>query len=341
MKWYGYFLIPFALIYGGIVWLRNFLFRIKVKPSYKSTNKVISVGNLSVGGTGKTPFVAYLADWLKKEKQVAILSRGYGRTTKGYVLANHNSSAESIGDEPLLYSKRFQKEVVVAVAEKRKLGLQNIEKNHKEVNTVILDDAYQHLHVQRDVNILLTDYNNLYSSDFVLPAGRLREFKIGKKRGDALVVTKCPVNISLEEKEKVKSKLKFHKAEQVYFSSIQYGEIKGFKNEEFELPKKVLLVTGIANPKPLEDKLSKGFDVKLVQFPDHHNFTHADVAKIHGIFDIFASRGDAIITTEKDYMRLCQSSFQKELKNYPWFYQTIDVSIDREEELKRYILKLC
>lgn len=341
MKWYSFFLIPFALLYGVVVWCRNFLFKIKLKPTYRSPKKVISVGNLSVGGTGKTPFVAYLAKWLNTDEDVAILSRGYGRDTKGYVLANSNSSANSIGDEPLLYSKRFGKNVVVAVAEKRKVGLENLEKSFPKVSTVILDDAYQHLHVDRDVNILLTDYSKLYSSDFVLPAGRLREFKCGKNRADILIVTKCPDEISIEEKERVKGRLKFKNREQVYFSSIKYGEIKGFNGEEFQLPEKVLLVTGIANPKPLEDKLTAGFDVKTIQFPDHHNFSLADVKKIHEIFDTFVSRGGVIITTEKDYMRLCQNNFKNELKNYPWFYQTIDVTIDRELELKNYIKKIC
>lgn len=328
-------LLPFSWLYGCITGFRNLFYNLSIFKSFAIPKKSICVGNLSVGGTGKTPHVAYIVNLIYKKHSTTILSRGYGRKTKGYIIGNESSSSKDIGDEPKLYKKRFKNDVNVVVCESRTEGVKLIQSNQPKNEVIVLDDAYQHRAVKAELNILITDFNSLYSEDFVLPAGNLREWKIGRKRAQVLVVSKCPKNLSEQTKNEISINLKFP-SEKVFFSSIIYGEILSFDQKKFKA-KKILLVTGISNPKPLFDHLSKEYQVALMKFPDHYRFTDKDIQGIHQKFDTFVEQDKAIITTEKDFMRLSELSTKTTIEKYPWFYQTIEVKIDREIEFNALI----
>jgi tetraacyldisaccharide 4'-kinase len=335
MKNFRLLLLPFGFIYGVITAVRNLLFNLKIKEIYEIPVKSICVGNLSVGGTGKTPHVAYIAKLLNSNHNIQILSRGYGRKTKGYFLLDENSTAENVGDEPLFYHKQF-KNADVAVCESRKIGVENLLKL-KENQIIILDDAFQHRAVKAGLNIIITDFNQPYFNDWMLPAGNLREWISGRKRANIVIVSKCKSNLDQETKARFMQKLKF-KADSIYFSSIKYGELRAFdSNSVISSVKKVLLVTGIANPTPLFEYLKENFDVELLQFPDHHAFSMDDIHAIHKKFDTFASDNKAIVTTEKDFMRLQSQNFKSLIDQKPWFYQKITVKLDKELMFKKEI----
>lgn len=338
MKFVRYLLFPFAIIYWCITSLRNFLYQTNLLPSYQIPIKSICVGNLSVGGTGKTPHIAYLANLLSADHETAILSRGYGRTTKGFRWVNANDDAEQVGDEPLFFANTLKKVAHFAVAEKRVLGVQKILNSHPSTSLILLDDAFQHRAVKASLNIVLTDFNSPYFNDFHLPTGDLREDKKNCKRADYVIVTKCPLNISNETKEKYLKKLNFD-PDKIYFSSIKYGELACFGKGK-ESFKKILLVSGIANPKPLFNYLSECFEVESLFFPDHYAFKKEDIAKIHQKISKFESEM-IVVCTEKDFMRLKNHLDDWDLKSFPWYYQPITVAIDKEEEfnskIKRYV----
>lgn len=326
-------LFPFGILYGCVTAFRNWLFDRGLKESYIIPGKSICIGNLSVGGTGKTPHVAYLTQLLQSEFSIQILSRGYGRTSRGFLEVHPNSNAQDVGDEPLFYATHFPK-VRVAVCESRKVGIENL-RSIEIPDVLLLDDAFQHRAVKAGMNILLTQFDHPYFSDFMLPAGNLREWKSGKSRADIVIVTKCPSTLSTETKESYMKRLKFD-PKSVYFSSIVYGEMIPFHTNESSI-KSVLLVTGIANPAHLKTHLEKNYAVEMMQFPDHHDFTLEDIQKIHKKFDTFASKNKVIVTTEKDFMRLKKNEFNTLIQQKPWFYQSISVQIDRESEFNERI----
>lgn len=335
MKNFRLLLLPFGFLYGVITAIRNLLFNFKIKEVYEIPGKSICVGNLSVGGTGKTPHVAYIAELLTYDNQIQILSRGYGRKTKGYFLLDDNSTAENVGDEPLFYHKHFD-DADVAVCESRKTGVENLLKL-KENPVIILDDAFQHRAVKAGLNIIITDFNQPYFNDWMMPAGNLREWISGRKRADIVIVSKCHSNLNTKTKTLYTQKLKFN-PNSIYFSEIQYGELKSFNsNSTLSEEKKLLLVTGIANPFTLLEHLKENYEVELLQFPDHHAFSIDDIHKIHKKFDTFASENKAIVTTEKDFMRLQSQNFKSVIDQKPWFYQKITVKLDRELEFKTEI----
>src|SRR5574343_369530 len=301
---------PFSLVYGFITFVRNKWYDWGIFKSFPIPGKSICVGNLSVGGTGKTPHVAYLAEFLKDQSETSILSRGYGRKTSGFRLVNTSDSAENVGDEPLFYSSIFDKNVHVAVCEKRAEGVQALQQLFPSNQLIILDDAYQHRAVKAGLNILLTEYNAPFSSDLVLPAGNLREFRSGKNRADLVIVTKCPKEISDSDKTRIANSLKVN-TDKLFFSEIVYAPFKAFGKECSSI-KKVLLVTGIANPSPL-------------------------IAEIAQKYETFACNETIILTTEKDFMRLKAVSASWKLDNYPWYYQPITLKIDNENKFKALI----
>lgn len=326
-------LFPFALIYGVIMYCRNLFYDFGIFRTYKIKSKSIVVGNLSVGGTGKSPHILYITELLQKSLPIAILSRGYGRSTKGLLEVSVNSDSNEVGDEPLMFKKRLNQNAMVVVSEERKKGVEFIEQ--KQQGIILLDDAFQHRKVTAGFNILLTDYSFPFYHDFMLPAGNLREWKMGKKRAQCIVVTKCPDKLSSEEKESIINNLNV-KHIPVFFSKMIYGELVSFGKERTTI-EKVMLVTGIAKPQPLLNWLNRFYEVELLAFPDHHNFSREDCAKIHRKFDTFAHKNYAIITTEKDFVRLDSLLTEKEKQIYPWHYQSITVKIDEEEKFKDLI----
>lgn len=333
MRLLRFILFPISILYGCLTWLRNKLFDWGIKKEMPIPFPSICVGNLSTGGTGKTPHVLLLNQFLSDENEIVIISRGYGRKTKGLVVANDSATAETIGDEPMLFHLAKPTPSVI-VSEKRVLAIEHLLQSKIKNPVILLDDAFQHRHVQAGMNILLCDFNKPYFSDFMLPTGNLREFRSGEKRADIVIVTKCPSDLPQKEKEYFQHKIKLQK-ENVFFSTIHYSEWETFSNLELPMEvKNIILVTGIANPKPLERHLSDTFSLKSVIFPDHHSFTQADIDNIHEIFGNFASDKTILLTTEKDAMRLERFKQAGILNDYPWFVQKMHVQIDRETELK-------
>lgn len=329
-------LFPFSLIYGCVTAIRNFLYNKGIKKSYSIPGKSIVIGNLSMGGTGKSPHTLYLWNLLKQNHEVAILSRGYGRKTKGLIEVEQMHTSGEVGDEPLMFKKRVGTNSRVIVSESRKNGVDFIRSSNKS-SVILLDDAFQHRKVKAGFSILLTDYNNPFYSDLVVPAGKLREWKCGKNRTDCIIVTKCPESLSESEKQSVVRRLNVGKNKKpVFFSRIVYGELIPFGKEISEQTN-ILLVTGIANPKPLENHLKRFCKVESVIFSDHHQFTSADLTKIYAKFDTFTPQNSIIVTTEKDFVRLETVLTDSDKQKYPWYYQSITIKLEREEDFKTLI----
>ena len=327
-----FLLFPFSLFWGVIAALRR-----KCNRKAKTFNiPTICVGNLCTGGSGKTPHVEYIADFLSQNHQVAILSRGYGRKTKGYIHANEipNLSSEIIGDEPMLYVTKFPN-VEVAVCEKRKIGIEKLLIENSKLEIVVLDDAYQHLSVNYSLRILLTEYDRPYFKDYPLPIGNLREFRSVSKYADIIIVTKCPDSLSEDEKKLFKQKLRLKSHQELFFTKIKY-EVGGCEEKSpsnFEGvdgnagrgslygKSNILLITGIANPKPLVQYLESQFGkIYKLHFPDHHAFTKKDIEKIIRLKKQLGGDSCIIITTEKDSQRL--KDFDNMLD-----YQTIPIEV--------------
>nr|WP_315148129.1 tetraacyldisaccharide 4'-kinase [uncultured Flavobacterium sp.] len=317
-------LFPFAILYGFITGIRNFLFDKGILKSYSFDVPVIAVGNLSVGGTGKTPQIEYLIRLLSPKYKVATLSRGYKRQSKGFVLADSTSNAAILGDEPFQFYSKF-KNIQVAVDTDRKNGIEQLLSQSNKPELILLDDAFQHRKVKAGFYILLTSYGDLYSYDFILPTGNLRESRSGAKRANVVIVTKCPATLSLDEQNKIKSKLQLDSNQELYFSYIDYddsvySEEKSMKVSEIKNMDKLLLA-GIAKPEPFFNYLESKNDDKLV-FPDHHHFTENDLLEIKN-----KAQNKIIITTEKDYVRL-----KDKLHNEQLYYLPIRSSFLSENE---------
>ena len=312
-------LVPISWIYGLFVWLRNLLYDDRVLRSTQVPIPTICVGNLAVGGTGKTPMAEYLLQLLSPQYKVALLSRGYGRKTRGFRLADEQDTAQTIGDEPMQIHRRFP-EIPVAVCADRVKGLKQLQKLFPDLQCVILDDAYQHRALQCGFYILLTPYDCLYTHDHLLPWGRLRDLPNQSHRANVVVVTKCPAKMQPIDRRIVSNSLKLASYQHLFYSSIGYSAI--------ELKSTPLLVTGIANPAPLLQHLQQQFpDTELLAFPDHHVFNQKDVLRIAQK----AEQYDYVVTTEKDYMRLMQTPLVEQLgdKLCVLSIQT-DLGIDQE-----------
>ena len=301
-----YLLYPFALLYGVIVWLRNRLYDAGISSSVEFSVPVICVGNLSVGGTGKTPHVEYLIRMLQYQYLVATMSRGYKRSTQGFVLADDTSNALRIGDEPMQYHLGFP-EVVVSVAEERMTGIPLLLQRRPDVEVVILDDAYQHRSVKAGLNILITDYSKPFYKDYILPYGRLREGRSAYKRAHVIIVSKCPPDLSKEAADGVAARIQPLPHQQVFFSSIRYGSAYDlFTRAECSIRgKSVVLVCCIARPEPLVQHLqSVAREVHVLSYPDHHYFGSQDLEEIRATYTAWEVPDKVIVTTEKDATRL-------------------------------------
>ncbi len=324
-------LSPFSILYGLITFVRNKLYDFHLLSSKSFNLPVISAGNISAGGTGKSPLIELLIRILQKENiKVATLSRGYGRKTKGFYLATKNSTAQTIGDEPLQFYHKFDG-ITVSVCENRVKGIEKLLRLQPSPQCILLDDAYQHRRVKPGLNILLTDYSKLYIYDSMLPSGRLREFPVGANRADIIIITKAPENISEEEKQALAHRHRTKKHQEVFVSFISYGNlIPIFKNQTIKMSDlnhtKVLLFTGIANATPLENYLKKHCaEVVSMRFSDHHLYTINDIKQIIQKFHNFADDNNMIITTEKDIIRLVHHADIDMLNQIPLYYIPIEM----------------
>ncbi len=320
LKSFRILLLPFALVYWFVITIRNWMYNKKILHTTSFALPLICVGNLSVGGTGKSPMVEYLVRLLKDQFKVATLSRGYKRRTKGYALANERSDALDIGDEPMQFHIKFP-EVPVAVGEERLDAIPQLLHDRPETEVIILDDAFQHRTIKAGLNILLTDYNNLFTRDFYLPTGDLRDLKSEYKRAEVIVVTKCNPDLSETEKQKLIEEINPQDGQTVFFTAIEYGQpyhILTKTGLSFTENTEVLLVSGIANPRPLKSMLeehSKAY--YLLQYPDHRIFTIDDLKEIRKKFAAIDSVDKIILTTEKDAVRLVK--FNTEIAGLPLY----------------------
>lgn len=300
-------LFPFAVLFDVVTSVRNRLYDRGIKPSASFDVPVIGVGNLAVGGTGKTPMVEYLIRLLSAEKKVATLSRGYGRSTKGIRIAGEGDSPSTLGDEPYQIYRKFRDKVIVSVGEERALAIPYVLHEHPDVDIILLDDAFQHRRVKPSFQILLTDYNNLFLNDYLLPAGRLRESARGASRADTVVVTKCPPHISDDEMIAIEGRIRKYFDKAVFFSGIAYGNLLPVTEASAYKPEKVVLVSGIANPAPLEEYFRHNHQlVKHLRFGDHHRYTPKDVKSI---CEVARAEGAAVVATEKDIVKLSGNAF--------------------------------
>ena len=302
---------PLSSLYGLGVELRNQLFEQNILKSRSFTTPVISVGNITVGGTGKTPHVEYLVRLLSNEAKVAVLSRGYKRKTHGYQLADKDSTMRDIGDEPYQMKLKFPN-IEVAVDANRCEGIDHLinDEQTKDTDVIILDDAYQHRYVKPGINILLVDYHRLIIYDELLPSGRLREPIESKKRADIVIITKCPDSLNPIDYRVLTKAMKLYAYQSLFFTSLHYGApYLLFGGDETRVPKKqnsdVLLLTGIASPEQMIDDVQPNVkSLKPLTFPDHHAFSPRDIEKINNAFAAMPQESRVILTTEKDAARL-------------------------------------
>jgi tetraacyldisaccharide 4'-kinase len=308
-------LLPFAVIYAFIVIVRNWLYDKKYLQSAEFNFPLICVGNLSVGGTGKSPMVEYLVDLLHEKFLVATLSRGYKRRTKGYTLASETSTALEIGDEPMQFHIKFPN-VAIAVGEERIVAIPQLLHDKPNTQAIILDDAFQHREVVAGFNILLTECNDLFTDDFFLPTGDLRDQRSSYKRAQVIIVTKCPNDISQKEKDEMIRKINPLMQQQIFFTAIEYGQpyhIFNHTRKSISPEDEILLVCGIANPKPLKAYVHEQSSTYYqVTFNDHHIFSIDDLKDIQKRYDQIHAENKFILTTEKDAVRLMK--FQEVLR---------------------------
>ena len=329
MKLLRKILFPIAIIYWLVTFVRNWLYDVGFFKSKSYDLPIIAIGNLSAGGTGKTPHTEYLIRLLKDKYKVAVLSRGYKRSTKGFVLAIEGISAAELGDESYQIHAKFP-DVSVAVCEDRQTGIESLIATINP-DVILLDDAFQHRKVKAGFYVLLTAYDDLFSDDFILPFGNLRESAMGKKRANLVIVTKCPATLSEQKQELVKQKLK--EKVPVFFTSIDYDtEVFGTENTmnvSEVITKEKVIVAGIAKPKYFIDYLNSGKD-KVMIYPDHHNFSDQEILELNAI-----AQDKMLVTTEKDYVRL-----NGKINSDKLFYLPIKVKfLNSENEFQPLILK--
>ena len=325
------FLFPFAVLYNIVTRIRNYFYDLGIFKSSTSSIKTICVGNIRVGGTGKSPFVEYLLRYsIKKDIQTSTLSRGYGRITKGFLKAGKNTLSSDIGDESFQYFKNFGDKIAVFVDEKRVHGIDLIKKQNADIELIILDDAYQHRSFSSHYNILLTEYSRPFFNDFLLPMGRLREARIGANRASCVIVTKCPEYVPAEEKQRLIDRINQYTADYtpIFFTTIAYSNPQALFNSSLQMSdyKNVVLVCGIDNPMPFVDFCKGKYNVKdVLIFPDHYTFNESDIDKMTQ--EKYESC--AILTTEKDTSRLLLHA--KKLESHSVFYLPIEVKFYENE----------
>ena len=313
-------LYPFAMLFALVVRLRNHLYNIGYKKEISFDVMTIGVGNLVMGGTGKTPFTEFLITELKSQFKIAVLSRGYGRASHGTKIIGKEDTVKSAGDEPLQVFKKFGDEVVVAVGENRLLAIPEILHQHPEVNLILLDDIYQHRKVKPAINLLLTNYSSPFYFDWIFPAGWLREPRRGARRADAIMVNKCPGKLDRTEIEKVTNSVRKYSNAPVYFSTLKYGEPISCGSAT-TLNDHVILVSAIANNYLFRDYCASRFKVlKHFTFGDHHYYSEENIIPI---IELSKSSNASILTTEKDMVKLLELG--SVISNAPWFYLPVSI----------------
>lgn len=330
MEFLKLFLLPFAVLFGIVTWIRNKLFDFKILPSSTFNVPVISVGNLCAGGTGKTPHVEYLLRLFGSGSDLATLSRGYGRKTNGFRIGGAEDHAGTIGDEPAQFANKFP-QITVAVDERRKRGMEHLLRLQTPPSVFILDDAFQHRYVKPGFSILLTDYHNLYTNNYMLPFGTLRESRSGAARADIIVVTKTPFVLSPIERQRIIDAINPKPHQTVVFSFIRYGELRSLWNQQETISNNnrcsvIMMVAGIANSYPMEFELkNRCNDLVISRYKDHHTYTERDFKEINQKFSDIYTRNKLLVTTEKDAMRMLDPKIRSYASQLPFYYLPIEI----------------
>jgi len=334
-----YLLIPFSFIYGSITTIRNLFFDYGIFKSKKYNIPIICIGNLSVGGTGKTPHTQYIIDLLKPDYKVAILSRGYGRKTSTLQYVESTSNTSEVGDEPLQL-KQNNPDCLVVVEKNRNKGVKQILKDFPETEVILLDDGYQHRWIKAGFNILITPYSSPYYKDYLMPVGNLRESKKGAERAQVIIISRTPIHTNPTEKKGIVSRLHLFAGQEAYFSHINYCTWKCIStNKEFTLGEhhSITLVSGISDPTPLFDYLKNlGHKIKHLKFADHHNYTPNDIANILSKYNKDTSTKKLILTTEKDATKLRE--FEGKFNTANVYYVPIEIKFEQKEIFEKQIL---
>lgn len=319
------FLLPISLLYWLVIGCRNWLFDKQFLRSASFGMPLITVGNLAVGGTGKSPLIEYLAGLLHNKFKVAALSRGYRRRTRGYALVSSHATALEVGDEPLALYRKFP-DVPVAVGEERLLAIPELLHDHPETQVILLDDAFQHRSIQAGCSLLLTEYSNLFTRDFYLPTGDLRDLKSRYRAASALIVTKCPVDMSEEKQRSIIAELAPVNGQPVFFTTLAYGSPYHLTQKQrysFTGKEEILLVTGISNPRPLKQYIEeRSATYHQLTYRDHHIFSIEDFNEIRREFEKLPTENRILITTEKDAVRL--EKFSAEIDVLPWYVLPVE-----------------
>lgn len=328
-QYLNYLLYPFSLLYGLVLWIRNRLYDNGVLTSVEFDLPVIAVGNLSVGGTGKTPHVEYLIRLLKDQYKTATLSRGYNRNTKGFFIAGPQSTAADIGDEPMQFHRKFP-EITVCVGEERMLAVPQLLGEQPDTAVILLDDAFQHRSIKPGLNLMVTDYSRLFTRDHVVPFGRLREGRKGYHRANAIIVSKCPPTLSVQEKEAITREIAPLPHQRVFFTTLRYGTpYPLLAGGPQQLPEQaaILVACGIARPEPMvQHLLQKHSNVHLLAFPDHYYYARKDLDKMKLELEQLDGAQKVILTTEKDAVRLRLLEDQLQAMQLPVMVLPVEVS---------------
>jgi tetraacyldisaccharide 4'-kinase len=335
-------LLPLSWLYGAAVGIRNFCFDVGLLKSQAFDVPVIAVGNITVGGTGKTPHVEYLVKMLREKFHVAVLSRGYKRKTSGYLLATNNSTMNDIGDEPMQMKSKFP-DISVAVDKKRVRGIQRLTDDDEQLDVVLLDDAFQHRYVKPGINILLVDYHRLIIYDKLLPAGRLRESMKGKNRADIVIVTKCPKSLKPMEFRLITKTMNLYPYQHLFFTTLHYADLRPIFAQASNIAlndlkgRHVLLLTGIASPRQMQEDLAPyASNITPLTFADHHDFSQRDVQRINDAFAQMTAEGKLIVTTEKDATRLQLAEGLSDEVRRHLYALPVDIQFIQEEQAQRF-----
>ena len=335
MRIYDPILFPFSLVYDGVTRLRNRMFDLGMKKSISFTIPTIVVGNLSLGGTGKTPMVEFLIQKLKSQYRMVTLSRGYGRKSSGYMMVREGLTHKDVGDEPFQIFTKFGKDIHVAVGEERILAIPYILTELPDTQLILLDDAYQHRYVKGDLNILLTTFQKPFFKDLIVPMGTLRESRLGAERADIIIVTKCPAPLDPEIRQEYIQEIQNYSKEDclIIFGSLGYGEPYHLLNPMLQITKNIILITGIADNKVLKEEVKRKFNLlETLEFSDHHHYTLKDIYRLLEVYNQHKGSKPSILTTEKDGVKLKDVIFKEYLKEIPIFALPVEIILNPEEE---------